>query len=89
MRRLDVLLGHAARLQPVEHVAHALAIGRRIIIEIDEGAAAPQFHAHRAQRQFLLQLGVPVGQGFLFAPGLTPDEFARRLSLTEEHFSNA
>ncbi|WP_368564997.1 EAL domain-containing protein [Pseudoxanthomonas sp. UTMC 1351] len=33
-----------------------------------------------AQRQFLLQLGVPVGQGFLFAPGLSPDEFARRLA---------
>ncbi|MCR6661872.1 MAG: EAL domain-containing protein [Luteimonas sp.] len=32
-----------------------------------------------AQRQFMLQLGVPVGQGFLFAPGLTPDEFARKL----------
>jgi diguanylate cyclase (GGDEF)-like protein/PAS domain S-box-containing protein len=32
-----------------------------------------------AQRQFLLRLGVPIGQGFLFAPGLKPDEFARRL----------
>jgi len=32
-----------------------------------------------AQRQFLLKLGVPVGQGFLFAPGLPPEEFARRL----------
>jgi diguanylate cyclase (GGDEF)-like protein/PAS domain S-box-containing protein len=32
-----------------------------------------------AQRQFLLRLGVPIGQGFLFAPGLPPDEFARRL----------
>ncbi|TWI03627.1 PAS domain S-box-containing protein/diguanylate cyclase (GGDEF)-like protein [Luteimonas cucumeris] len=32
-----------------------------------------------AQRQFLLQLGVPVGQGFLFAPGLAPDEFVHRL----------
>jgi diguanylate cyclase (GGDEF)-like protein/PAS domain S-box-containing protein len=32
-----------------------------------------------AQRQFLLRLGVPIGQGFLFAPGLMPDEFARRL----------
>jgi diguanylate cyclase (GGDEF)-like protein/PAS domain S-box-containing protein len=32
-----------------------------------------------AQRQFLLQLGVPVGQGFLFARGLLPSEFARRL----------
>ncbi len=32
-----------------------------------------------AQRSFLLGLGVPVGQGFLFAPGLAPDAFARRL----------
>ncbi len=32
-----------------------------------------------AQRQFLLRLGVPIAQGFLFAPGLKPDEFARRL----------
>jgi diguanylate cyclase (GGDEF)-like protein/PAS domain S-box-containing protein len=32
-----------------------------------------------AQRQFLLELGVPIGQGFLFAPGLSPVEFARRL----------
>src|SRR3546814_19277701 len=31
------------------------------------------------QRRFLLELGVPVGQGLLFAPGLRPDEFARRL----------
>ncbi|MEO5565617.1 MAG: EAL domain-containing protein [Luteimonas sp.] len=28
------------------------------------------------QRQFLLQLGVAVGQGFMFAPGLLPAEFA-------------
>ncbi|NYZ63153.1 EAL domain-containing protein [Luteimonas sp. SJ-16] len=32
-----------------------------------------------AQRRFLIDLGVPVGQGFLFAPGLSPDEFARRV----------
>ncbi|HZV23417.1 MAG TPA: EAL domain-containing protein, partial [Luteimonas sp.] len=32
-----------------------------------------------AQRQFLLRLGVPTGQGFLFAPGLTADELAERL----------
>ena len=32
-----------------------------------------------AQRQFLLGMGVPVGQGFLFAPGLAPDELVRRL----------
>lgn len=31
---------------------------------------------NEAQRQFLLRLGVPVGQGFLFAPGLSPDELA-------------
>ena len=35
----------------------------------------------QAQRQFLLDLGVPIGQGFLFAPGLCADEFARRLDL--------
>ena len=33
-----------------------------------------------AQRRFLLELGVPVGQGFLFAPGLPPDELAQRLA---------
>ena len=31
------------------------------------------------QRRFLHGMGVTVGQGFLFAPGLSPDEFARRL----------
>ena len=33
-----------------------------------------------AQRQFLLRLGVPIAQGFLFAPGLKPDELARRIT---------
>ena len=36
---------------------------------------------NEAQRRFLLQLGVPVGQGFLFAPGLPPAglaDFLRR-----------
>jgi len=42
-----------------------------------------------AQRMFLLQLGVPVGQGFLFAPGLSPDEFARRLASDAEHSAHA
>jgi len=32
-----------------------------------------------AQRRFLVGLGVPVGQGFLFSRGLLPQEFARRL----------
>ena len=30
------------------------------------------------QRKFLLDLGVGIGQGFLFAPGLTADEIERR-----------
>ena len=33
-----------------------------------------------AQRRFMLELGIPVGQGFLFAPGLPPEEFARRIA---------
>nr|WP_255656580.1 EAL domain-containing protein [Lysobacter lactosilyticus] len=33
-----------------------------------------------AQRQFLIRLGVKLGQGFLYAPGLTPDEFAMRVT---------
>ena len=32
-----------------------------------------------AQRRYLIGLGVNVGQGFLFAPGLTPEEFVRKL----------
>jgi diguanylate cyclase (GGDEF)-like protein/PAS domain S-box-containing protein len=32
-----------------------------------------------AQRRYLMGLGVNVGQGFLFAPGLTPEEFVRKL----------
>ncbi len=35
-----------------------------------------------AQRQFLLQLGIPVGQGFLFAPGLAPEELVHHLERT-------
>lgn len=42
-----------------------------------------------AQRQFLLRLGVPIAQGFLFAPGLKPDEFARRLEQGGLHPSSA
>ncbi|WP_147652103.1 sensor domain-containing protein [Vulcaniibacterium gelatinicum] len=33
-----------------------------------------------AQRQFLLRMGVTTGQGFLYAPGLAPDELALRLA---------
>ena len=54
--------------QAVSGIARSLGLGL-----VAEGVESD------AQRQFLLQLGVPVGQGFLFAPGLLPDEFARRL----------
>ena len=37
-----------------------------------------------AQRDFLLRLGVNIGQGFLFAPGLQPGEFARRVAAQQD-----
>jgi len=37
-----------------------------------------------AQRDFLLRLGVNVGQGFLFAPGLLPGEFAKRVAAQQD-----
>lgn len=55
--------------QAVAGIARSLSLGL-----VAEGVES------EAQRQFLLKLGVPVGQGFLFAPGLLPDEFARRLT---------
>ena len=63
--------------QAVSGIARSLGLGL-----VAEGVES------EAQRQFLLQLGVPVGQGFLFAPGLTPDEFARRLEAPLEHVLN-
>ena len=54
--------------QAVSAIARSLGLGL-----VAEGVES------EAQRMFLLQLGVPVGQGFLFAPGLPPEEFARRL----------
>jgi len=54
--------------QAVSGIARSLGLGL-----VAEGIESD------AQRQFLLQLGIPVGQGFLFAPGLSPEEFARRL----------
>ncbi|MFT3762656.1 MAG: EAL domain-containing protein [Pseudoxanthomonas sp.] len=56
--------------QAVSAIAHSLGLSL-----VAEGVES------EAQRQFLLQLGIPVGQGFLFAPGLLPDELARRLRL--------
>src|SRR3546814_9452228 len=54
--------------QAVAGIARSLGLGL-----VAEGVESEQ------QRRFLLELGVPVGQGFLFAPGLRPAEFARRL----------
>ena len=54
--------------QAVAGIARSLGLGL-----VAEGVES------EAQRKFLLDLGVPIGQGFLFAPGLPPDEFARRL----------
>ncbi len=54
--------------QAVSGIARSLGLGL-----VAEGIESD------AQRRFLLQLGVPIGQGFLFAPGLLPEEFARRL----------
>ena len=63
--------------QAVSAIARSLGLGL-----VAEGVES------EAQRQFLLQLGVPVGQGFLFAPGLSPDEFASRLRAREDRVSN-
>ena len=54
--------------QAVAGIAQSLGLGL-----IAEGVET------EAQRQFLLRLGVTMGQGFLFAPGLAPDEFALRV----------
>lgn len=54
--------------QAVAGIARSLGLGL-----VAEGIES------EAQRRFLIDLGVPVGQGFLFAPGLAPDDFARRL----------
>ncbi len=64
--------------QAVVGIARSLGLGL-----VAEGVES------EAQRQFLLRLGVPIAQGFLFAPGLKPDEFARRLELGGLHPSNA
>ncbi len=63
--------------QAVVGIARSLGLGL-----VAEGVES------EAQRQFLLRLGVPIAQGFLFAPGLKPDEFARRLEQGGLHPSN-
>ena len=59
--------------QAVAGIARSLGLGM-----VAEGVET------EAQRDFLLRLGVNVGQGFLFAPGLLPGEFARRLALQQD-----
>lgn len=49
--------------QAVAGIARSLGLGL-----VAEGVETEQ------HREFLMQLGVQVGQGFLFAPGLTPEE---------------
>ena len=39
---------------------------------------------NEAQRQFLLEQGITLGQGFLFAPGLPPDELASALAAQQD-----
>ena len=55
--------------QTVVGIARSLGLGM-----IAEGIES------EAQRDHLLRLGVTVGQGFLFAPGLLPGEFGKRLA---------
>ncbi|PZO11044.1 MAG: PAS domain S-box protein [Lysobacteraceae bacterium] len=54
--------------QAVEGIARGLGLE-----VVAEGIESP------AQRDFLLALGIGVGQGFLFSPGLDPDNFAAYL----------
>ena len=55
--------------QAIAGIARSLGLGL-----VAEGVES------EAQRQFLLELGVQVGQGFLFAPGLTPSELEHRIA---------
>ena len=64
--------------QAVVGIARSLGLG-----VVAEGVES------EAQRRFLLQLGVPVGQGFLFAPGLPADEFAHRLQTNSPQAAHA
>src|SRR5690606_38090114 len=59
--------------QAIAGIARSLGLGL-----VAEGVES------EAQRQFLLELGVRIGQGFLFAPGLTPGEFERRIALPRQ-----
>lgn len=55
--------------QAVAGIARSLGLGL-----VAEGVE------NEAQRRFLVELGVPVGQGYLFAPALNPDDFIQLLN---------
>lgn len=55
--------------QAVSGIARSLGLGL-----VAEGVE------HEAQRRFLVELGVPVGQGYLFSPALAPDDFIQLLA---------
>ena len=59
--------------QAVAGIAQSLGLGL-----VAEGVES------EVQRDFLLRLGVTVGQGFLFAPGLLPGEFAKRVAAQQD-----
>ena len=59
--------------QAVAGIAQSLGLGL-----VAEGVE------NEAQRDFLLRLGVTTGQGFLFAPGLLPGEFAKRVAAQQD-----
>ncbi|MES2859451.1 MAG: EAL domain-containing protein [Pseudomonadota bacterium] len=60
--------------QAVAAIAQSLGLG-----VVAEGVET------EAQRDFLLRLGVTIGQGFLFAPGLLPGEFAKRVAAQQDN----
>ncbi len=55
--------------QAVSGIARSLGLGL-----VAEGVE------NEAQRRFLVELGVPVGQGYLFSPALSPDDFIQLLA---------
>ncbi len=59
--------------QAVAAIAQSLGLG-----VVAEGVET------EAQRDFLLRMGVRIGQGFLFAPGLLPGEFAKRIAAQQD-----
>ena len=66
-------ISDVAICQAVAGIAQSLGLGL-----VAEGVESD------AQRQFLIRLGVTIGQGFLFAPGLTPEELALRIAREHE-----